>query len=227
MSIRPVVGKSPHDVVSEWNEIAQIRHRQIASGKDLSFTHVLSPTIRTLLEGSCFTRVLDLGCGTGQLTGELAEMAVQLTAVDASVRSIEIAQRACDEFKNISFHVGSVEEFAKHWRGPQFTTAVASMTLMTCLDLESFVKAVVTLIAPNGRFVATITHPWFWPQYRGYADAAWFRYHEEIVLEGPFSISTEGSDRVTTHVHRPISAYLNTLTRSGFLLDRIIEPYPR
>ena len=227
MVTRPVVGKSSIDIAREWDKIAQLRYWQIASGKDLSFSHILLPTIQTLVEDCSLESVLDIGCGTGQLTRELANVSGKLTAVDPSARSIDIARRTCFSSGNVSFYVGTVEEFARNWSGSPFNIAVANMTLMTCLDLEALVRAVATVVAPDGCFVATITHPWFWPQYRGYANAGWFNYHQEIVLEGPFSISAEISDYVTTHVHRPLATYLNSLSQFGFRLDRIMEPYPR
>ena len=226
MSTKPAIGKSSIDIAREWDEIAQVRYRQIASGKDLSFSHVLLPTIRSLVEGINLESVLDVGCGTGHLTNELAAMSGTIAAVDISAYSIQIAQRTCANSRNVSFHVSAVEEFARHWSGPPFTTAIANMTLMTCLDLRSLVEAVSTIVASNGCFVATITHPWFWPHYRGYADAGWFNYHEEIVLEGPFIISTDVGEYITTHVHRPLVTYLNSLSQFGFHLDRIMEPYP-
>ena len=224
--VKPAVDKSADDIGKEWGRIAHTRHKQIDGGNDLSFSHVLMPTVLDLLKDCDLNRVIDLGCGTGELTDELARVSGEVAGVDLSSLSIEIAEETCAGSPNISFFAGAVEDFAKHWTGPRFTTAVANMTLMTCLTLDSFVGAAAKLIAPRGCFIGTITHPWFWPHYWGYANADWFSYHQEVVVEAPFRISAEATDYITTHVHRPLTKYLNSLSRAGFLADRILEPYP-
>ena len=223
-SVRPVVGKSLDDLAGEWDKIAHIRRQQVTGGKDLSFKYVLLPVIRQLLADCSLAQVIDLGCGIGELTRELAEVSGRIVGVDASPRSIAIAREIYAA--NIPFHTDDVSDFARRWPGQPFTAAVANMSLMTCLDLGAFVQAAAGLLAPQGCFIATITHPWFWPYYWGYADADWFNYNQEIVLEAPFRISEEATDCVTTHVHRPLSAYLNTMAKAGFVVDSILEPYP-
>ena len=225
-SIRRVQSKSPGVIAEEWDRIANVRHKQIDSGNDLSFRHVLMPTVLDLLQGCDLNRVIDLGCGTGELTRELARVSGEVTGVDLSPLSIKIAGQTCCGTSNITFHAATIEGFANHRTGQGFTTAVANMSLMTCLDLDSFVRAAAKLVAPKGHLISTITHPWFWPSYWGYDDAEWFDYHREIVIEAPFRISSEETEYITTHVHRPLSVYLNSLARQGFLVDRILEPYP-
>ena len=224
--IRPVVGKSLSHLRKEWDEIARHRQEQISSGHDLSFAYVLKPLILEMLEGCNLTNVLDLGCGTGELTHELGAASQSVVGVDISSHSIEIAEATCRRSTDTSFYVGTVEEFASHWAGPRFTTAVANMTLMTCLNMDTVIEATAKMIGQGGSLVATITHPWFWPQYRGYSEADWFSYDKEIVIEAPFRISSETIDCVTTHVHRPIASYVNALFNAGFLVDRISEPFP-
>ena len=223
---RPVSDKSLEDVAKEWDQIAHTRHMQISTGRDLSFNYVLKPTVLELLQGCNLKRVLDLGSGTGELTRELAKVSSEVVGVDFSWRSTEIARKVCSKAGNVSFYPNSVEVFASHWAGPQFTTIVANMTLMDCLNLDSLVEAAARLVAPEGCLIATITHPWFWPYYWGYANADWFCYKQEIVLEAPFQISAETMSHMTTHVHRPLSMYQNSLARAGFLIDQILEPYP-
>ena len=224
--IRPVAEKSLSCIEKEWDEIARHRQEQISSGNDLSFAYILKPSVLEMLEGCNLTRVLDLGCGTGELTNELGTVSSSVVGVDVSSHSVEIAQDTCADSTDISFYVGTVEEFAKRWTGPRFTTAVANMTLMTCLNVDTFIEATAKTIGQGGSLVATITHPWFWPQYRGYANADWFSYDKEIVIEAPFRISSGIIACVTTHVHRPLVSYLDSLFKAGLLIDRIVEPYP-
>ncbi len=192
----------------------------------MSFDLVLKPTLETLLVDCNLENVLDVGCGTGVLTEHLFSRSEKITGIDLSSVSIKIAEETCSGIANISFHNCSAEDLANQSKVPRFTTVVANMVLMDCLDLNSFVEAAASLTVPGGHFIATITHPWFWPIYWGYAEADWFNYHREIVIEAPFRISTEITDRVTTHVHRPLHKYQNCLTSLGFIVDEILEPLP-
>ena len=225
-AVRPVEKKILDNIQSEWNRIAPLRHQHIASGKDLTFTHVSMPLIRRLLLDCSRDRVLDIGCGTGELTKEMASISGEVTGVDLSSVSIGIAQATCYGLNNTSFHSSPIEEFAERWKGPPFTTGVANMSLMDCINLESCLQASANLVAPWGCLIATITHPWFWPHYWGYADAEWFNYYQEVVLDAAFTISGETTECVTTHVHRPLSTYLQAFSKAGFVVDRILEPHP-
>ena len=224
--VRPVGQKTLGEVENEWDKIAPYRQEQLANGEDLSFKYVLMPVVFELLEGCNLDSVLDLGCGVGNLSKELSATSTQVVGVDMSSHSIEIAKVNCVGHTNTVFHATTAEDFAERWDGPRFTVVVANMTLMTCLNLDTFVNAAARLIVRNGCLIATITHPWFWPHYWEYAEAEWFNYNEEIVLEGRFRTSAEITDYITSHVHRPISSYLNSLSMMGFQLDRLIEPCP-
>lgn len=224
--VRPAAGNSLADLAREWDKVAPLRRQQVSAGKDLSFKYVLLPSVRELLDGCNRKRVIDLGCGIGELTRELANDSGSVVGVDVSPGSIAIAQETCEQTANLAFHTCEVSEFARRWTGPAFTAAVANMSLMACPDLDAFVQAAADLLSPGGCLVATITHPKFWPLYWGYADADWFCYAREQALAAPFRISAETTDCITTHIHRPLSAYLDALAWAGFAVDRILEPYP-
>ena len=223
---RIVSSKSASEIASEWSRIAHDRHRQIVNGIDLSYTHVLEPTIRRLLVGCTLDHVLEIGCGTGNLTAEIAGLSKRVVGVDFSQGSIEIAKSTCAKYDNVSFVLANIQDIIGQFGRGVFSTVVANMVLMTCVDLESCVKAVFDVLSPRGRLVATITHPCFWPSYRGYSEEPWFRYDQELIIEAPFRISNESTGYVTTQIHRPLSAYTDVLSKTGFVIERVLEPYP-
>lgn len=224
--IRPCSAKSHADLAREWDQFAEERHRQIATGEDLSFDHVIVPTTRRLFEGSDRTVVLDIGSGTGDFTVQLAQIAGKVIAVEPSQVSMTLARRVCQSAQNVRYVEASLEEAASFFDVGPATAAVAVMTLMTAPDLRGFAKALSSLLQTGARFVATLTHPCFWPRYWGYENEPWFSYDRETFIEAPFVISKRRSNVRTTHIHRPLEQYVNVFAEEGFRLDALAEPMP-
>jgi len=220
MRYRKVRPKTIEEIGREWDLLGDTRNLQIASGGDLSFSQLLMPEIihrlRDLPEGDS---VLDVGSGTGHLAERIAERGLSVVGVDPSLRSVAIAR---DNASNAVFHAVSVQDFAK-LSSEKFEVAVSNMVLMDAPDLLGVLHAVSSLLAPEGRFISTITHPLFWPRYWGYESAEWFDYLEETFIEGDFKIASQSTPHVSTHIHRPISAYVNGLVASGFRITELRE----
>lgn len=219
--------KTHDDLALEWDRIATLRLQQIESGVDISYKDVLTPAIWDLAAGADLTSVLDVGCGVGVLTAELAACADQVVGVDLSAQSVQLAQTRFGQVANASFAHGRIEEFVSGPRVGAFSLAVANMTLMTALSLKELLCATAAALRPGGHLIFTITHPWFWPFYWQYEQADWFDYKSEIVIEAPFRISQDNqSEVVTTHVHRPLEAYVQALIDNGFVIEHFAEPMP-
>jgi SAM-dependent methyltransferase len=225
--IRPVKGKTRRQLDQEWDQIAGLRAQHILSGRDISFSHVLAPSVLSLAEACDRTSVLDIGCGVGILTRELAAISKHVTGVDSSAKCIQIARDLNIRTLNAEFLHSSVERFTQEIDRPFFTLAVANMFLMTVPDLEAGLTAVRKLLAPHGRLVLTITHPCFWPLYWNYMSEEWFDYSKEIAIESAFRISLETyNGLVSTHFHRPLERYFHCLRATGFDLETIMELNP-
>jgi SAM-dependent methyltransferase len=206
-------------IAAEWDQLAGIRARQIASGSDHSARSVLRPAVLRLLGRT--TSVVDVGCGTGWLTAVLTRHAREVVGVDVSSESIRLARRDVRKSK-VKFVNMPIEKFAKshpHF----FTAAVANMTLGTVGKLSLVLAAVNQCLNKGGVFIVTIPHPCFWPLYWGYAEAPWFNYNKEIAIRAPFRIASEGTPFETTHVHRPLSQYIYALKKTGFDLELLEE----
>jgi SAM-dependent methyltransferase len=214
-------------IAAEWDKIVLARHKQITRRQDISYWNVLVPTIVDLLRDCDRSKVIDLGCGSGVLTKKLARHCVELLAIDVSKGSIAIAQQFCKGVPNIDFEVLSIEKLAKRFRSPVFTTAVANMTMATCANFKTCLKAIRNVTVPGGSFVLTVPHPCFWPRYWNYEKESWFDYKKELAVKATFKISLDACGQSTTHFHRPFESYASAFASAGFAIERIVEPYPK
>lgn len=224
--ISPCPAKKQSDLTLEWDQLAKERHRQIESGEDLSFEHVLVPTMFHLFKEADATLVVDVGSGTGNFTARLAQVAGRVIGVEPSLVSVQLARITCADLTNVQFIEATLEDAGGMLHGKPLTAAAACMTLMTTRDLEGFAKALSKLLPGGAKFVATLSHPWFWPRYWGYEREAWFDYRKETFIEAPFVISRRHTELRTTHVHRPLEQYVGVFAHAGFRLEALIEPVP-
>jgi len=216
--------KSTAAVIREWDALAPIRYKQIMSGEDITYRHVLVPNMLQVIGGGSANSVVDAGCGVGVLTHLLGQKYERVTGIDPSASSIEIAKRSFGV--SAEFITATLESFSE--QHPKFgDLVVANMVLMDVLNLETFMDAAYRLLKRRGRFVFSITHPWFWPQYYGYDKEPWFQYSKDVVVEAPFRISTQKNCALSsTHVHRPLESYIRVFGEAGFIVSSLLEPMP-
>lgn len=232
--IEAVDPRSPDELVQEWDALASHREQLIASGRDISYRHVLLPSLRELimkyLEPGA--RVLDVGCGTGTFLTELAaeHPKVQFVGIDPSSKSIEIASRRREAVDNCKFHAVSIEDFSAGRRdstGTAFDVIIANMLLQNVASLHTALSACVHAMTESAVLVFAIPHPCFWPRYWRYEEKPWFSYTDETWIKAPFRTSQfNGRKRRTSHTHRPIKAYIHSFTQVGLLLEDLQEPMP-
>lgn len=210
-------------IIHQWDTVAKARDYQLRSKSDLSFEYVLSPCIFNLSSDCDWRLVLDAGCGTGVLTEMIAKHATSVVGVDMSSESISIANLNKKQ-KNILYVNSKIENFSYE---KKFNLVIANMLLQDTPNIEKTIKAISQLINPFGCFILTITHPFFWPKYWNYENKPWFSYSDEIAIEASFRISTwDQPIGLTTHFHRPLSAYLSLFINYGFKLIEFIELIP-
>jgi ubiquinone/menaquinone biosynthesis C-methylase UbiE len=105
------------------------------------------------------SRVLEIGCGTGKLTEELAARGLHVEAVDPGVRMVELARRRVGDAANVTFRIGRFEDAEFPAGG---FAAVFSATAFHWVDASVGWKKVVRVLQPGG-MLALLTHLGFSP----------------------------------------------------------------
>ena len=93
-------------------------------------------------------RILDLGCGTGQLTNKIAESGAQVVGLDASAEMIGQARQNYPQLQFV------LKDAAKMDFEEQFDAVFSNAALHWMLDAEAVAHAVAHALRTGGRFVA-------------------------------------------------------------------------
>jgi SAM-dependent methyltransferase len=172
-------------------------------------------------------RVVDIACGHGRLSRELARRGALMVGIDISEALLEkaISREQAEPMGIVYVHA---DVAAPHLlEGEVFDGATCGFGLSDIDDLDGAVATVARLLRPGGFFAVSILHPCFpgwegkganpsWQPGRGYFEEGWW------LSDGPL-----GGVRTKVGAnHRTLSTYVNTLARHGLMLEEIAEPQP-
>jgi ubiquinone/menaquinone biosynthesis C-methylase UbiE len=166
------------------------------------------------LEGS---KVLDAGCGAGQLTAEMSDRGAIVTAMDVSASMAQLAcQRLGDRATVLVADLASPLAFA---RDDEFDVVVASLVMHYIYDWVAVLREFHRVLAPGGHVVFSTHHPTMdWPLITPENYFATKQVTEEWDKgEGTYEV---------TFWRRPLTAMCDAITQAGFLIERLVEPQP-
>ncbi len=101
-----------------------------------------------LLNAKSGERILDLGCGTGELSAQIATSGAEVVGVDRSAKMIEEARR---KFPNLRFEVCDARELP--WE-QEFDAVFSNAALHWIPQAGPVVAGIAHSLRPAGRFVA-------------------------------------------------------------------------
>lgn len=171
-------------------------------------------------------RVLDLACGHGTISRELARREAVVVGIDLSPTLLAAAGgRPPGEIPPITFLEGDASEPGLLADADPFDAVVCHFGLSDIDDLAGAVANVARLLRPGGSFVFSILHPCFPGAEQ--VSASWASgstYYDERFWFADGALSS--IRREVGANHRTLSTYLNTVVASGLVVDRVAEPPP-
>jgi SAM-dependent methyltransferase len=134
-----------------WDEI----HRQRAEA--LAGETGLPIPVRRALADLNGKRVLDLQCGTGESTAELAQLGATVTGVDSSGEALEGAR---ERWPSILWVQADPQTLPSELRRGRFDLVYAGLgSLLPIVDLDAWMREIATALRSGGELLLFEEHP--------------------------------------------------------------------
>jgi ubiquinone/menaquinone biosynthesis C-methylase UbiE len=221
--------KPRHGNDTSWEKVANWYDKHVSEASDYQ-RDIIIPGALKLLNPQKGEKILDAGCGQGELCRELARAGAQVVGIDASKKLIDIAKKRSGEKFNIHYRVSD----AGHLEGIQdatFDAACSILAIQNMEHLDAVAKEMGRVVKKGGRLLWVLNHPcfriprqsgWGIDEKRKLRYRRIDRYMSEIKI--PIQMHPGASpDIYTWTFHRPLSVYFDNLNSCGFAVTKLEE----
>ena len=234
--------KNPEGIESMYQEFAKVYDRFMQSIPSKEWADYLESIWRRHAWQP--NLVLDLACGTGSVTVELAKRGYDMLGADISPDMLEIAQeKAREASQDILFLMQDMREFELYGTVDSVISTCDSMNYMVEEeDLEQVFRLVENYLDPQGLFVFDMKTPYLYREVMGervFADTTedaafiWqnYFYEEEQINEYQVTFFyQEGAHytrREETHYQKayPIQTVLSLLEKSHLKIEGVYDAF--
>jgi len=164
----------------------------------IGFVSEFGKEVIDLLKPAYGERILDLGCGTGDLAYEISKTGAIVTGMDLSKEMITAARQ---KYPNINFFIGNAEDFQFDSR---FDAVFSNAALHWMKNADQVLSGIWNVLNSGGRFIA---------EFGGQGNV-------EIVIKSTSEVLYEDYGIVAAHLNPwffpSIAEYSTLLERQGF-----------
>ena len=223
------------DAANAWDKAAGAWDEFVESGKDYYRLEVHGPALLDACGDVAGLRVLDLGCGQGYFSRDLARSGASVIGIDLSERQIDNALRhEQQEPLGLEYRVLAAERIADEFSAGDFDLVTACMSVHDMPDQAAVLRATTALLAGGHRFVFSVPHPVDGMAYRewerGPGGEKLFLKVDRYFETGP-AVVNWNMPRLdyswkTPMWRRTLGEQSESIADAGFLIRRIYEPRP-
>ena len=211
-----------------WDAHARWWKETYTEGADPEYAGEIIPLV--LSELAPQRRILDIGCGEGQIAGRLlgARAGRAARRRHRPVVAAAARQRAHDAGGGPSRYLQAAGEELP-FADDSFDGICCCLAIEHAADGDALLDEVCRVLAPGGRFLLLVNHPIYQGPDSGFVD-------DQILGErywrvGPYLREGVTVEEVDAGIeipfyHRPLSRYLNPLASHDVLLTAMHEPPP-
>lgn len=206
----------------EWFELAQ---------KGESRMCFIMPYMLNLLGEVKGKKILDLGCGEGGYSRELAKRNAVVVAIDCSENCIAYSTKQA-EVNGLSIqHYLRNSNDLYGINDNTFDIVLCSMMLMDCEDFDGTIREVVRVLKTSGKLFASVLHPCFDGNHSYGIGRQGEGINREVVVKNYFQPTQWEAplpNGITSVIwrHRTMEEYIKTFIKCGLTIVDLNEPRP-
>jgi SAM-dependent methyltransferase len=207
-----------------WEAHAGWWQDEFTDGADPEYEEQILPLVAEHLQGA--TRVLDVGCGEGQVARHIARAVpgARVVGVEPSDAQLVVARERGGPVRYVRGRADALPV-----RDGSFDAAVACLVFEHITEVDAALAEVARSLEPGGIFLFLLNHPLLQVPGSGWIDDQILG--EQYWRVGPYLVEDESWEEIAPgvtlpFVHRPLSRYVNTLREVGLVVEHMDEPGP-
>jgi SAM-dependent methyltransferase len=221
----------PDEASELWEVNSGWWQESFTDGADPEYTEQIIPLLRDHLAQAAAGRVLDIGCGEGQLARVAAELpgVRQVVGLDPTWGQLEVGllRQPPSPGGQVRYVRGAADGLP--FPDAEFDTAFACLVFEHIEGTVTALAEVGRVLRPGGTFLLFLNHPLLQAPGSGWVDD--HILGEQYWRIGPYLVEHHGVEEVDKNVwipfvHRPLSLYVNGLVAAGLYLTAMVEPPP-
>lgn len=213
---------------SAWELHASWWEHEFTDGEDVEYVEQILPLIADVFAQHVHvgSRVLDIGCGEGQVARQLASDGYGVIGLDPTHALLGVARQRAAGPSYVRAGAASLP-----LKDSCTDAAVVCLVFEHLADITAAIGEVARVLKDEATFLLLLNHPLIQIPGSGWIDDHMVEPPEQYWRLGPYLEESSQLVEVQKDIrvrffHRPLSVYLNTLISSGFCVDELYEPVP-
>ena len=227
------------NVAKAWEANAEVWTRHVRAGYDIYRDALNTPAFLAMLPPIAGLRGLDIACGEGANTRQLARLGATMHAVDVAPTFVRHAQDA-EQAEPLGITYLTADAVSLPFGAESFDFATAFMSLMDMPEQGVVLQEARRVLRPGGFLQFSILHPRFVPPHRkvlrdedgrpravevaGYFDRIDGRVDRWWFEALPLEERQRAEPFRTPRFHRTLGEWVEMIAEARLVLERLVEP---
>ena len=215
---------------TSWGKVADW-YDDYLKDPDSYQSQVILPNLLRISDPKAGSSILDLACGQGFFSFQMAKKGAKVVGVDISKELIQIAvTQAKKEKVAVDFYVSSAHKLSII-KDKVCDTIVCVLAAQNIKELDQMLGECKRILKPKGRIIFVLNHPafripqesdWYFNEDKKKQGRVVYTYLSEKQFEIEMNPGKTNSAK-TISFHRPLQVYVKWLSKHGFAVTRLEE----